>query len=289
MPGADVQFALKEIRVFAHLDLNLRPVRDLDLSRFDLIAVVDTQPATGNNSLPEGAKVDIVIDHHPVRTLTRACPFTDVRRKYGATSTILFEYLRNLGIEPSPPLATALCYGIRSDTQDLGRETTKADIQAFISLYPLVNVRMLARIQSEPQPIEYFQVLAEGLRNAAVYGKCIVSFLGEVPGPELVAEVADLLLRYDAVTWALCGGLQNGVLHLSLRTREAEADADKVMRRLVSRLGSGGGHLNMAGGQVPVGEDSAAQRKEKQEKVLRRLLRRIHGTKLEGAPLLSKR
>ena len=126
-----------------YLGLNLRCYAEIDYSKYDLVAMVDTQPGTGNNSLPEGVLPDIVIDHHPIRRQTRTVPFTDVRSGYGATSTILVEYLIEAGITPDTPLATALLYGIRSDTQDLGRESSRSDVEAIEFLYPFANKRML--------------------------------------------------------------------------------------------------------------------------------------------------
>ncbi len=119
-----------------YLALNLRSMADVDVNRFDLIAMVDSQPGTGNTALPPEVVPHIVIDHHPCRRATRRSAFTDVRSRYGATSTILYEYLSGSGVDIGVDLATALLYGIRTDTQDLGRETCPADIHAYLALYP---------------------------------------------------------------------------------------------------------------------------------------------------------
>ncbi len=103
-----------------YLNLNLRPVEEIKFETFDAIAIVDTQPGVGNNSLAPDIVPDIVIDHHPFRMTTRRSKFSDVRSNYGATATILLEYLTQAKIEPDMQLATALLYAIRSDTQDLG-------------------------------------------------------------------------------------------------------------------------------------------------------------------------
>jgi nanoRNase/pAp phosphatase (c-di-AMP/oligoRNAs hydrolase) len=150
-----------------YLGLNLRNCEEIDYSKFDLLAMVDTQPGTGNNSLPTRLLPNIVVDHHPIRRLTRAVPFTDIRSGYGSTSTVFVEYLIEAGITPETPLATALLYGIRSDTQDLGREAARADIEAIQFLYPFANKRMLSVIQRGKVPRVYYQMLANALRNAA--------------------------------------------------------------------------------------------------------------------------
>ena len=105
-----------------YLGLNLLKMDKLDAGNFDLVAMVDTQPGTGNNGLPVEHVPDIVIDHHPIRPATRKARFFDIRGRYGSTSTILYEYMEEAGIDIEIPLATALAYGIRSDTSDqIGR------------------------------------------------------------------------------------------------------------------------------------------------------------------------
>lgn len=256
-----------------YLDLNLRPVADLDVRRFDLIALVDTQPGHGNNSLPPAVVPSIVIDHHPRSRLTRAVPFTDIRRHYGATSTILCEYLQQAGLVPDTALATALSYGIRSDTQDLGRDTTQADIDAVGRLYPLANHRLLGDIQRGAVPSAYFRLLAEALACARLCGRCIYADLGEVDHPDMIAEVADLLLRHEEVVWSLCWGYHQGRAILSLRTQVRDASAAEVIRRIVSRKGSGGGHRTMAGGQIPLPDLDPARQKRLDRLIRKRFLK----------------
>src|SRR5437868_251180 len=88
-----------------------------------LSATVKAERPIGNHSLPPGIKADVVIDHHPLREEGLTAPFGDVGLNYGATSTLLVEYLRAARLEPGPELATALYYGIKADTRDLERQT----------------------------------------------------------------------------------------------------------------------------------------------------------------------
>jgi len=76
------------------LRLPVVPVSQVVFDEFDLIALVDTQQSIGNHSLPPNQKADVVIDHHPLRDDQVHPPLSDVGRDYGATSTLLVEYLR---------------------------------------------------------------------------------------------------------------------------------------------------------------------------------------------------
>jgi nanoRNase/pAp phosphatase (c-di-AMP/oligoRNAs hydrolase) len=258
-----------------YLNLNLRCCGEVDYSKYDFIAMVDTQPGTGNNSLPEKVLPNIVIDHHPRRQPSRTVTFTDIRSNYGATATILVEYLIEAGITPDTPLATALLYGIRSDTQDLGREASRFDIEAIEFLYPFANKRMLGVIQRGKVPRVYYQMLADALRNARVQGPAIITDLGNIDNPDMIAEVADLLLREDETTWTMCMGSWGGKLMISLRTSEESNLAEKVIKHMVARQGTGGGHLTYAGGQVPLPKGTKTERAKLEKDMEKRFLEAI--------------
>jgi len=262
-----------ENRALVHyLNLNMLQCGQVKFEQYDLIAIVDTQPGTGNNSLPQGVLPQIVFDHHPFKSTTRLCEFYDVRREYGATSTILLEYLQQAELTPDVPLATALLYAIRSDTQDLGREATQADIRAIEFLFPIANKRMLSEIQRGSVPKEYFQMLSKALQNARVYGSAIVTHIGQINNPDMIGEVADLFLREDETSWTMCTGFFEGKLLLSVRTSQEENRADKAVKFIVARKGTGGGHLTYAGGQVPLKKDTEPERRKLKRQIERKFL-----------------
>jgi nanoRNase/pAp phosphatase (c-di-AMP/oligoRNAs hydrolase) len=268
-----------------YLNLNLHNFSAIDFSKFDLIAMVDAQPATGNTSLPEDIIPDIVIDHHPARRKSRQVQFTDIRSRYGAASTILLEYLIKADIPVDMQLATVLLYGIRSDTQDLGREAIKSDIEAIEFLYPFANKRMLSEIQRGSVPREYFQMLEVALKNARIYGNSIITSLGAVTNPDMISEVADLLLREDKTTWTMCSGVFEGKLLISIRAMEPDYRADKVIKRLVSRKGTGGGHMTYAGGQIPLRQTDADELMKLERYFEKKFLRIVGSSHFGGEKL----
>src|SRR5262249_57254772 len=107
------------------------------------VAMVDVQPSFLEERFDE---VDLVIDHHPVERPIHAL-IKDVRPSYGATSTILVEYLRALDVKITQRLATALVYGIKADTLGLERGGSKADLDAFAFVYMLAHHHVLRRIE----------------------------------------------------------------------------------------------------------------------------------------------
>lgn len=232
------------------LRLELSHLRHLKRKDYQRFALVDAQPWTGNSQLPDETIPDLVFDHHPIRKATLKARFVDIRPEYGATATILAEYLEEAGIAPTRALATALVYAIRSETQDFGREATGPDHAAFDRLLPRIDRRALARIQSAPLPVSYFRNLHRALENLSGVGKLVISHIGRVDQPDIVPEIADLLLRMEGRTWSLCTGSYGDRVYLSIRTSSARADAGNLMRRIIGRRGKGGGHGTMAGGFV---------------------------------------
>jgi nanoRNase/pAp phosphatase (c-di-AMP/oligoRNAs hydrolase) len=229
-----------------------RQVRS-DLDQSDTIALVDAQPGAGNITLPPEPKIAIVIDHHPRRDTMPEAAYVDVRPEVGATSTILTEYLRAAGTEISSPIATALFYGIKSDTMGLLRDTSKADAAAFCHLQAYVDMEALSRIEHTQVPAEYFQRFAATLQAACAYDSVLIVYLGSVSYPDLGAEMADILLRLKGIQWVVCISTYKDVLVVSVRTRKRRG-AGLLVQEIVGDLGTAGGHGAMASGQISLGE-----------------------------------
>lgn len=264
----------ENIALLDYLRLNTRDIDCLDLDRFDRLGMVDAQPGAGNVKFDPSVRLDVVIDHHPIRRETRSARFTDIRSRYGATCTMLYEYLNAAQIDIPTRLATAMIYGIKSDTQDLGRESTKADVEAYLALYPLANARVLGRIVSAPLPHNYFSKLRIALDKAMVHGDRIVSYLGQLDSPEMVAETADLLLRAEGIRWTMCIGVIDGWIHLSLRSTDRDRNAGRIARNLGGRRGYGGGHQALAAAQIPIASGNGQTRK-RTEAMVRGLTKRF--------------
>ncbi len=267
------------------LEIHAEPIERLDLDRFQVVCMVDTQPGTGNNSFPVARPVHLVIDHHPAWGVLTNCQWVDIRESYGASASILFEYLLAQEVSINTKLATILFYAIKSETQDLGREWCKADREAYMHLVPLANNRILFDITHPEVPREYFASYSRAIRNARTYGDVLVFNLFAIDNPDMVAEMTDFLLRADGITAALGMGYYHGMGILSFRTLSHDLKSGELMKQVVGTLGTAGGHGMIAGGQVrPMSGDPAVQ-KELQNTLTLRLLellgrKRVRGRKL---------
>ncbi len=269
-----------------NLKMGLVQIERIDPDAFDTIALVDSQPETGNNSLPPEHRIDIVVDHHPLRPGSARAAWCDIRPELGATSTIIFEYLRSRAIPIDAPLATAFFFALRTETRDLGRESTEAERRAYLALVPLVDHALLYRMTHPKVPRAHFAALDRALRSAQVFGDLVAVNLGALGYPDLVAEIADLLLSYEGARFVLCMGQYEDSPYLSLRTEADNARAGTVMRQVVAQDGAAGGHGTMAGARLYAKVDSDEALAAAFDVIVKRLLPALGRTIEPGEPLL---
>lgn len=248
------------------LGIEVDSLETVPLADYDCFALVDTQPGFGHTQVPAGVRIDIVIDHHVCDDAdSDDVAFCDVRTEVGATSSIVAEHLLNAGVEPSARTATALAYGIKTDTADLSRNVSDVDLRAFDYLFPHVDRQRLVAITSPRLPPAYFQTLKDALSKVRLYDGVTLCSLGRTASAEMVAEIADLLLRMEGVRAVFCGGLVGSSYYVSVRT-EVGGDAWALLRdAMEGENGTCGGHGPVAGGaiQLNAGDSRALRRLER--------------------------
>ena len=233
------------------LGIEVRTITPEDLDEFDGLALVDVQPSVFGDPPPTRVTTpDVVIDHHPERGGYDAV-LKDLRPSYGATSTILTEYLRASGLEMRPKLATALLYGIKSDTQLLGRDTSSHDIGAFAFVHTYHSPSLLRRIERPALPHEGLRALGRALASARVEEGIHLLVLGRVR-EDVIPQVADLGLQAEGAEWAIAAGIVGSDLVFSVRNVGWVRAAGDVVRAVVEGMGLGGGHRSMAKGIIPL-------------------------------------
>jgi nanoRNase/pAp phosphatase (c-di-AMP/oligoRNAs hydrolase) len=233
------------------LGIEVRTITPDQLDEFQGLVLVDVQPTVfGENPPARVLSVDAVIDHHPERSGYDAI-IKDIRTSYGATATILIEYMRAIEMEIRPKLATALLYGIKSDTQLLGRDTSSADMQAFAFVHALHSPALLRRIERPALPESGLRALGRALARTNVEEGIHLLVLGRVR-EDVIPQVADLGLQAEGAEWAVAVGSVGSDLVFSVRNVGYVRAAGEVVRAIVEGLGVGGGHRSMAKGIVPL-------------------------------------
>lgn len=231
------------------------------LEAAERIALVDTQPGAGNNALPQDRWAAVVIDHHPLQEATATAAYAEVRPELGSCSTILWEHLKAEAMEPSAALATAMFYGIKTDTMGLGRGASPQDVAAYLALQSKIDVEALYQIERAQVPSDYFNAFARALHATRLYDGVVVTDLGGMRYPDLGAEMADMLSRLQQARWVICLGTFRDHLILAVRSRSQRHGAGRLARVMVGARGTAGGHGAYAGGQVAVGDESVEELK----------------------------
>jgi len=241
------------------LDLDLADYSSIDPGVFAGATLVDTQPEFGHTVLPDDIPIIAVFDHHvPPKVEAKdgngnprpPILHRDVRLELGATCSMIYEYLRDAGVEPDLKTASALFCGVRYDTADLSRNATSLDEEAYHETFRKADRDAIAKIGHPPLPRDYYLDLHQALSIARQHGPLVLALLGKVDNPESVAEMADFFLRMKGCSWVVVGGAYEGEYVLSLRTDYAFGKAYPLMRRVLDGVGSFGGHGHIAGGRI---------------------------------------
>ncbi|VUT26196.1 MAG: putative manganese-dependent inorganic pyrophosphatase [Candidatus Methanolliviera sp. GoM_asphalt] len=242
----------QENRSFVNLlNIELKKIEDTDLDEYDKYAFIDTVP-DANNSV--SVKPNIIIDHHEV---TASVPYSDfalIDANYGSTAAIMTKFIRELNVDIPKEIASALLYGIRSDTQDFTRDTSSADLTAAAYLYPHVNYELLKQITSSVISVGTLNVLGDAIKNRKMKGSYLLSNVGFIRDSDTLSQAADYLLRLEGVTTAVVYGIiEDSGIYISARTKDIRVSMGEVLKEAFKDVGSAGGHNGMAAAQIPLG------------------------------------
>ena len=239
-----------------HLMRLLKPpielVQELEVGPNTGIILVDCGAEAANHlTINCGSKIAAVIDHHATSRLKPKLAFVDIRPNVAACASLCAGYLREQRIEPDERLATALIYATRAETRGQEYHHSRHDRAVISWVTGFANPAWLAEIECAPLPRTYFADLVLALQNTFLYDDAALCLLPQAEGPEIVGELADLLIRCDGVKRVLCGAAIDGGVTISVRTARDCCDAGQLVRRVLNGIGTGGGHHHRAGGRIP--------------------------------------
>ncbi len=231
------------------LNIPVVQIKKISPEKFTRRILVDSQPH--HSEIFGNFVYDAIIDHHPLTNKLNAS-YLDVRPEYGATATILTEYLRASKIKPSKRLATALLYAIKTDTSNFERDAREEDVKQFRYVFKYANINLLRKIENSalrPRDLNYFQI---ALENRLLRKKVLYTHVGEVHSPDICVQIADFFMRVYSVVWSVVSGIYKGTLVVIIRNDGYRKDAGKLAIRAFSEFGSAGGHRGAARAEIPL-------------------------------------
>jgi nanoRNase/pAp phosphatase (c-di-AMP/oligoRNAs hydrolase) len=234
------------------LKIDQKPLRRRKPKNITKWAIVDSQPHHHEQFMNQ--KFDIIIDHHPLGPLSEAV-FVDIKQNYGANSTIMVEYLRAAKIRPSPKLATALFYGIKTDTNNFVRESTPNDVNAFRYLYKYANMNIIKKIESSEITVHTLSSYVKAMERLTFLNDIAFVYMGDIENPDMLVIIADFFMRLAEATWSIVSGVYDGKLIIILRNAGFKVNAGKIAQELFGSWGgSAGGHRSAARAEIPLEE-----------------------------------
>ncbi len=234
-----------------------------DLSPYQRVAAVDAQILELPQPLDSLPHVSIV-DHHKLQGDIEA-EFVDIRDDSGSTSSIYAEYLAD-GLAPLSleepavaKLASALLYGIRSDTDDylLAREI---DYRAAAFLAPFADHDLLMSISLQSVSPRTMDITQRAYANKVIADTFLLAGVGYVRDEDRdsIGQAADYLLRREGIDTVICYGIVNNqFVDGSLRTTSDVVDPDRFLKELFGNdphgQSYGGGRADKGAFKIPLG------------------------------------
>ncbi len=253
------------------LGVDLVPIKNIVKDSFNRFVIVDSQP--NHNEIFTEYPPHVIIDHHP--DTGASAPFVDIRPKYGATATIMTEYLRAAKIKPSSKLATGLFYAIKTDTDNFVRQTLIEDVRAFQFLYRHSNLHLINKIEQSELTVDFLKYFKIALDNKRVIKGHLFAHLGPVVNPDICVIIADFFLKISSVNWSIVSGLYSKKLVIVFRNDGLRKDAGKVAKQSFGQIGSAGGHKSMARAEIPFTDLKEVVDYKDDKKLLRWIINKI--------------
>lgn len=214
----------------------------------ELLITVDCQYGAGNVTRFDAQNV-AVIDHHQISV--ELPKLSLVRSNLGACATVVRELLEkeNIRINDNSLLATALYYGLLTDTNN------------FTELVHPLDKDLRDDAAFERSLITLFRNSNLSLRELEIAGTALINYAynekyryavvkAEPCDPNILGIISDLVLEVDAVSTCLVYSVQPFGVKISVRSCVKEVKASELAEFITDGIGSGGGHLEKAGGFI---------------------------------------
>lgn len=233
------------------LRVPLRRLTPTLAAQYDRFAMVDSQPH--HSPLFADYKFSIIIDHHPLSEENPAeAEYVDIKPTYGSNASLLTEYLYNLRIRPGKLLATALLYGIKTDTSSFERAFCEADLRAFQYLSKYADHLLLRKIYRSEFHLEWLRYFCQAYFKLRLTGQGIFAYLEDVESGDILVILADLFLRVQGAAWTVISGTVDNKVIAVFRGDGLRRDMGKFAGRCFGDVGSAGGHRNAARAEIPL-------------------------------------
>ena len=215
----------------------------------DLIVAVDFHRPGANNIMPKDCIPHIIIDHHSVDDPVTA-DLAMVSSEYSSTSSMVASLLMSSDFEMNSRVATALAFGIKTDTLGFTRNFNAVDVRALLWINAWVDKEKLRAIEMPPRSIEALDSFAAALNDKLHIENLILAPVHNLTNRDSLAQIADFLLPTEGVDTVVAYGIRRNKVILSVRSNRENLHVGKLLSNNFPD-GLAGGHKSLGGGQIP--------------------------------------
>jgi len=226
------------------LHIDIKHTSAYELKESDKIIIVDG--CKGNKNVTDLIGEEVaVIDHHQVK-VTEDVAYVDIRPEYGACSTIIFSYYIILKQDMPKDIATALLIGLNMDTALLTRGVSEEDIGAYSYLYSYANAKMVNSILRNYIQQKDLRFYKEAIDNLKIIDKVGFCYFPEGCNQNLLGIIGDFFLSLREIDFMVLAADNENSINLSVRSERDDWNATRIIQKVLSGIGFGGGHNDMA-------------------------------------------
>ena len=243
------RFQIQKTNLVAMIDLLQIPITYTTETQISgLLITVDGQYGAGNVTLIKADEVAI-IDHHQQEnfglSLTQICSYL------GSCSTVLWQMLlaSDFDFNTHPLVSTALYYGLYIDTNQFAELYHPLDKDMRDDLK--IDSAIINRLKNSNLSLDEIEVAGLALIRYHYDDIHRYALIKARPcDPNILGVISDMMLQVDCVDTCVVYNILDGGVKLSIRSCIKEVKASELAHFLTDRVGSGGGHLEKAGGFI---------------------------------------
>jgi len=254
------------------LGIKMTHINDIKPECYNRFVTLDSQP--GHNEFFSRFHFDVIIDHHPDTKYANA--FSDIRPLYGATASIMTEYVIAAKIKPSVKLATALFHSIKTDTCNFERKAIVEDMKAFQYLFKFANLQLARKIEQSEIRLSQLKYYQKALAAKVVHKSKLFCHLGPVENPDICVNIADFFMKIESVQWSIVSGTYNERLIIIFRNDGIRKNAGTVSSNIFGNIGSAGGHKSAARAEIPLAAIKSVIKPLNAGNILNWIMKKVH-------------
>ena len=232
------------------LDVTLIHLSKVDTPQYNKFVILDSQP--DHHDAFSDFNYTAIIDHHENSSINLNVPFIDIRPEYGATASVMTEYLRAAKIKPSSRLATGLFYAIKTDTANFERKAISEDMRAFQFLFKHANIHLARKIEQVDLRLDFLEDFKKAINDHVISRNKIFIHLGLIENTDICVLIADFFMRFNLITWSVVSGIYDDKLIIVVRNDGTHKDAGTLLSQKFGKFGSAGGHRSMARAEAQI-------------------------------------